>query len=171
MEECDSTSAHYNGDLSPDTLLIIGVKGASDRVARAPFSLPWPVELSQCPEGWISGTRRSLHVVQPVGRSDCRSMSTPWSRTFQSKSSPRRVAINQRASNTAIEISRIGAVMRLRPPPAHGLVPLEETLESSGRSHCPRRIPNSAVMGASGWRRSCKGVVSSMILHLKRSAG
>ena len=37
MEECDSTSAHYNGDLSPDTLLIIGVKGASYRAARAPL--------------------------------------------------------------------------------------------------------------------------------------
>ena len=30
-----SIPAHYNGDLGPDTLLIIGVKGAIDRAARA----------------------------------------------------------------------------------------------------------------------------------------
>ena len=30
-----STPAHYNGDLGPDTFLIIGVKGASYRAARA----------------------------------------------------------------------------------------------------------------------------------------
>ena len=37
MEECDSTSAHYNGDLGPDTLLIIGVKRACNRAARTPL--------------------------------------------------------------------------------------------------------------------------------------
>ena len=48
---------------------------------------------------------------------------------FQSESSPRRVAVNQGTSNTAIEISRIGTVMRLGPPPTHGLVSFQETLD------------------------------------------
>jgi hypothetical protein len=124
-----SNAAHHKGDLGPDAFLIIGVKRASYCAARAALFHYLGSQNYLCVQrGGFQKLDR--HGSRPTGRKIGLAFHVhTLLATFQGESGPGRVAINQSAGDTAIEISRIGTVMRLRPPSAHGLVSFQETLD------------------------------------------
>jgi hypothetical protein len=121
--------AHHEDDLGLHAFLIVSVKRACDRAART--SLLHYLGSKNYLSIERGGFQEfDVHGAGPTGGEIGLTFHVHALVTaFQGEGGPGGMAINQSACDTAIEISRIGAVVRLRLPSAHGLVPLEETLE------------------------------------------